>query len=239
MDSYGGTDATFTLDAFAEWLAALQPLTPDATHVPQSCCRQLAEGQPAVPVGSARTAPFFASRSSPPAPPPESLLQQRRRFAIDVHPRYVLARGALIDLLVRSEVSNYLEFKTMEAQFVFVGDESGGHIERVPTSRNDLFGSKSLGLLDKRRLMKFMQVALCTRVRRQRDAHSRAPERPLTVATVGGRCCCRCVQACTDHLTETQGVAVQMRNEVGLGQARSLTRYGATARRPQRNSHGV
>eukprot|EP01104_Vermistella_antarctica_P011705 TRINITY_DN3302_c0_g1_i3.p2 TRINITY_DN3302_c0_g1~~TRINITY_DN3302_c0_g1_i3.p2 ORF type:complete len:124 (-),score=37.57 TRINITY_DN3302_c0_g1_i3:279-650(-) len=59
----------------------------------------------------------------------------------------------MVELLIRSGVSSYLEFKTLEASFLF-RDQS---IQLVPCSRAEVFRSKSISLIEKRYLMKFMK----------------------------------------------------------------------------------
>ncbi len=50
---------------------------------------------------------------------PKRLLdpQVARRFSVDIHPRFVLARGGMVDLLVRSEVSNYTVRRVLSPLF--------------------------------------------------------------------------------------------------------------------------
>ena len=102
--------------------------------------------------------------------PPEELLSLARKFALDVNPRMVLSRGEAVDLLVKSETTNYLDFKTLEGLFVVYDDgaaavpvadttQSDVRIQKVPASKADVF-QHSMGPLDKRRLMKFIQVRL-------------------------------------------------------------------------------
>ena len=53
-------------------------------------------------------------------------------------------------------VGNYLEFKTVDA--IYYIREGGEGVVRVPSSKADIFTSSLLHALEKRALMKFLQV---------------------------------------------------------------------------------
>uniref|UniRef100_A0A6I8NJL7 Rab proteins geranylgeranyltransferase component A n=1 Tax=Ornithorhynchus anatinus TaxID=9258 RepID=A0A6I8NJL7_ORNAN len=62
------------------------------------------------------------------------------------------SRGPLIDLLIKSNVSRYAEFKNVTRILTF----RDGRVEQVPCSRADVFNSKQLTMVEKRMLMKFL-----------------------------------------------------------------------------------
>ena len=66
------------------------------------------------------------------------------------------ARGPLVDLLVATDVGRYLEFKALERTFVHVN----GAWERVPASKEDVFQSQLVGVVEKRILVKFLTFCL-------------------------------------------------------------------------------
>lgn len=130
-------------------------------------------------------------------------------------PQVLLATGPAVDALVDSGVSNYLEFKDMQALYLAsdiasqsagvaggVGEKRGGRsdgkaegvhptaglgLSRVPCSKADVFGTKLLTPLEKRRLMRFLLFA-------------------------------------SDWGLQRAGEDVSARNEAGLGRGRSLRR---------------
>lgn len=57
--------------------------------------------------------------------------------------------------MLRSGSNNYVEFKSVDASFV--GDSSG-ELRSVPDSRAAIFKDKSLGLMEKKQLMKFFKL---------------------------------------------------------------------------------
>lgn len=85
------------------------------------------------------------------------LRQLSRKFALELSPKLLFCRGSLVDLLMSSRVGKYLECKLLESVFVDFGN---GDIEKVPTSKEDVFSNKKLSLVEKRKLMKFFTSAM-------------------------------------------------------------------------------
>lgn len=110
-------------------------------------------------------------------------------FSLDISPCLLYASGDAVEGLVKSGVSDYLEFKSVEGLFVIMAEDdsstssarrgnrnrnksgdtngSSGNVKanekplisyRVPMSKSDVFRSKLLSPVDKRRLMKFLQL---------------------------------------------------------------------------------
>lgn len=70
------------------------------------------------------------------------------------------SRGPLISTLIDSDVSKYVSFRLLDSVSIWdsaAGD--GGGLQRVPGSKEDVFKDKSVGLVDKRRMMKFLMWA--------------------------------------------------------------------------------
>lgn len=59
----------------------------------------------------------------------------------------------MVDLLVTSNISRYLEFKAVSRILTLKDNQ----IIEVPCSRNDIFNCKEVNVVDKRLLMKFLQ----------------------------------------------------------------------------------
>lgn len=101
--------------------------------------------------------PYGLADISIPVPISEALLHESRHYAISLAPSVVSSVGPLIDTLVKSGVSRYVKFKLLDGVGLYAGNE-GGSVKTVPGSKEDVFKSKELGLLQKRKLMKFMMA---------------------------------------------------------------------------------
>jgi RAB protein geranylgeranyltransferase component A len=103
-------------------------------------------------------------------------------FCFDLTPSLLYASGDAVECLIKSGVSDYLEFKSLRGLYLITEDEksSATRVERrkrstvvnntissdrkkmtsyrVPCSKGDVFRSKLLSPVDKRRLMKLLQL---------------------------------------------------------------------------------
>ena len=86
----------------------------------------------------------------------QQILNQQRHFAFDLTPSLLYASGPAVKALVTSGVADYMEFKALEGLLWYADSE----LSRVPCSKGDVFATSLLSPLEKRRLMKFMQLAL-------------------------------------------------------------------------------
>jgi len=84
------------------------------------------------------------------------IIKEGRRFNIDLVSKLLYSRGLLIDLLIKSNVSRYAEFKNITRILAF----REGRVEQVPCSRADVFNSKQLTMVEKRMLMKFFTFCM-------------------------------------------------------------------------------
>lgn len=88
---------------------------------------------------------------------PEDVMSKSRMFSIDRCPRLLYSNGPLVDLLVKSNVSRYHEFKNNVRILSFVSDD----IHVMPCKRSEVFTSSLISnLVDKRRLMKFVETCV-------------------------------------------------------------------------------
>jgi RAB protein geranylgeranyltransferase component A len=85
----------------------------------------------------------------------QQLLEQQRDFAFDLTPFLLYASGPAVQALLTSGVAEYMEFKPLEGLLWY-----NGVLSRVPCSKGDVFGTSLLSPLEKRRLMKFLQLTL-------------------------------------------------------------------------------
>lgn len=86
----------------------------------------------------------------------ESLIKQSRRFNIDLCPNFFYSRGKFIELLISSDVSKYSEFKLVD-RILAQSKQNKSHLERMPTSRSEVFKTTQMSMIEKRLMMKFVQ----------------------------------------------------------------------------------
>ncbi len=85
-----------------------------------------------------------------------TLPARSRQFSISLIPTVIASTGPFIDTLIASGVSRYGGFKLLERVALF--DRPGG-VQMVPSGKEDIFRSKELSLIEKRRLMRFLMFA--------------------------------------------------------------------------------
>lgn len=86
------------------------------------------------------------------------LLNKSRSYNLDTTPKLLGTREDLVETLIRSGVGRYLEFKNVDDIFIF--DKASRALEKVPSSKEDVFINKSVSLIEKRKLMKFLTFAM-------------------------------------------------------------------------------
>ncbi|XP_077402111.1 rab proteins geranylgeranyltransferase component A 1 isoform X2 [Vanacampus margaritifer] len=99
------------------------------------------------------------------------LLKEGRRFNIDLVSKLMYARGSLVDLLIKSNVSRYAEFKNVTRILTY----RHGNVEQVPCSRADVFASRQLSMVEKRKLMRFLASCLEEKQEEELEAYSTRP----------------------------------------------------------------
>ncbi|XP_070838898.1 rab proteins geranylgeranyltransferase component A 1 [Chaetodon trifascialis] len=105
--------------------------------------------------GADQTRPSTAQSQSEPSKKKISysqLVKEGRRFNIDLVSKLMYSRGSLVDLLIKSNVSRYAEFKNVTRILTY----RHGTVEQVPCSRADVFASRQLSVVEKRKLMRFL-----------------------------------------------------------------------------------
>lgn len=83
-----------------------------------------------------------------------------RALALDVTPYVIFAAGVAVNTLLTSNVADYLEWKALEGILWLDRSKGATQLQRVPCNKNDVFASKLLSPMDKRRLMKFLQLIM-------------------------------------------------------------------------------
>ncbi|KAJ3680812.1 hypothetical protein LUZ60_015301 [Juncus effusus] len=82
--------------------------------------------------------------------PPENL-GLSKEYNVDMVPKFMMANGALVRVLIHTNVTKYLNFKAVDGSFVY----QNGKIYKVPATDVEALKSTLMGLFEKRRARKF------------------------------------------------------------------------------------
>ncbi|KAJ1846542.1 hypothetical protein LPJ73_004502, partial [Coemansia sp. RSA 2703] len=169
---YGGNFACFSLSAFIEWATTFRDSrqTPNVeivldgvsdshsmtfivnqTAVQEECDAKRSTAAALQPFFSSDTTNFDIEACEAAL---SQLLENDRKYAIELAPKLALCRGDMIDLLIDLRIGEYVQFKGVEHNYLV----HNGKIEKVPESKEDVFASKTLSLIEKRKLMRLMTV---------------------------------------------------------------------------------
>ncbi|NXI54013.1 RAE2 geranylgeranyltransferase, partial [Chloroceryle aenea] len=139
----------------SEPASAMEGNDPEITSEKESS-HSSALGESTLELGKAEAAPSEISAPEPKKITYSQIVREGRRFNIDLVSKLLYSRGLLIDLLIKSNVSRYAEFKNATRILAF----REGKVEQVPCSRADVFNSRQLAMVEKRMLMKFLTFCL-------------------------------------------------------------------------------
>ena len=78
--------------------------------------------------------------------PPESM-GRGRDWNVDLIPKFLMANGKLVQLLIHTNVTRYLEFKSVEGSYVLKGDQ----VYKVPSNASEALNTKLMGMFQKRK----------------------------------------------------------------------------------------
>jgi len=77
--------------------------------------------------------------------------QESRQYNVDLIPKFIMATGILVKMLIHTDVTRYLDFRSVAGSYVY----TGGKVYKVPATDAEALTSPLLGLLEKRRAKKF------------------------------------------------------------------------------------
>ena len=86
---------------------------------------------------------------------------ENRDWNVDLIPKFVMANGNLVKLLLKTNVSQYLEWKAVDGTFVYQWEKpllgkARGVIHKVPVTPTEALKSDLMGLFEKNRCRKFL-----------------------------------------------------------------------------------
>lgn len=153
-----------TVSAFKGKAAARFPFKASVSH-PASFGYAMEHEEPSGPIDS--QSPIFHGYVTNHHMSRARVWLKDRDFNIDTTAKVLYGSCPMVELMVASGVSNYLEFRTFEGLYFWLqsGTATGsqaaadhnGKMWKVPCSRNDVFNTTVLSALEKRALMKFHQ----------------------------------------------------------------------------------
>ncbi|KAF1874882.1 hypothetical protein Lal_00007497 [Lupinus albus] len=82
---------------------------------------------------------------------PPDHLGSTKEYNVDMIPKFMMANGTLVRVLIHTNVTKYLSFKAVDGSFVY----NKGKIHKVPANDVEALKSPLMGLFEKRRARKF------------------------------------------------------------------------------------
>jgi RAB protein geranylgeranyltransferase component A len=83
-------------------------------------------------------------------------LASSRSYTLSLNPQIIYAQSAVLPTLVSSRVHTQLEFLAVGSWWI----HRAGELQKIPSTREDVFNDESLSMKDKRGLMKFLRYVL-------------------------------------------------------------------------------
>jgi Rab GDP dissociation inhibitor len=78
-------------------------------------------------------------------------LGPNRDYNVDLVPKFMMANGKLVRVLVHTKVSRYMEYAPVDGSYVY----NKGKVYKVPATDVEALRSPLMGLFEKRRARKF------------------------------------------------------------------------------------
>ncbi|KAJ6254245.1 guanosine nucleotide diphosphate dissociation inhibitor [Anaeramoeba flamelloides] len=81
------------------------------------------------------------------------LYGHNRDWNVDLIPKFIMSAGKLVKALVKTDVTKYLEFKSVLGSYVYKKNK----VHKVPSNGQEALKSKLMGMMEKRRFKNFLQ----------------------------------------------------------------------------------
>jgi len=90
--------------------------------------------------------------------PEEKALGASRQYNIDLVPKFLMASGLLVKILLHTKVTSYLEFKSVDGSYVLKGGvkKPGENIHKVPATEKEALSTSLMGFFETKRLGDFL-----------------------------------------------------------------------------------
>uniref|UniRef100_A0A6B2L485 Rab GDP dissociation inhibitor n=1 Tax=Arcella intermedia TaxID=1963864 RepID=A0A6B2L485_9EUKA len=103
--------------------------------------------------------------------PPEKL-GPSRQYNIDLIPKFLMASGKLVKILLHTDVTRYLEFKSVEGSYVLKSSK----INKVPATEQEALGTNLMGMFEKKRFRDFLMFVKDYDASNPKTYHGISPE---------------------------------------------------------------
>jgi Rab GDP dissociation inhibitor len=84
---------------------------------------------------------------------PNPSLGPSRDYNVDLIPKFIMSTGNLTQILVKTDVTRYLEFKAVDGSYVV----HQGKIHKIPSTSGEALKSNLMGVFEKRKCSKFLE----------------------------------------------------------------------------------
>lgn len=79
-------------------------------------------------------------------------LGKGRDWNVDLIPKFLISNGQLVQMLVNTDVTRYLDFKVVDGSYVY----KGGKVFKVPADAQEALSTSLMGMFEKRRFRKLL-----------------------------------------------------------------------------------
>jgi len=97
-----------------------------------------------------------------------------RQYNIDLIPKFLMASGKLVKILLHTDVTRYLEFKSVEGSYVMKSSK----INKVPATEAEAVSSNLMGMFEKKRFRDFLMFVKDYDIKTPKTHSSIAPDVP-------------------------------------------------------------
>jgi Rab GDP dissociation inhibitor len=97
-----------------------------------------------------------------------------RQYNIDLIPKFLMASGKLVKILLHTDVTRYLEFKSIEGSYVL----KSGKINKVPATETEAMGTNLMGMFEKKRFRDFLMFVKDYDEKNPKTYHGINPDTP-------------------------------------------------------------
>ena len=103
-------------------------------------------------------------------------LGRGRDWNVDLIPKFLISNGQLVQMLINTDVTRYLDFKVVDGSYVY----KGGSVYKVPADATEALATKLMGMFEKRRFRKLLMWASDYKKDDQKTWQNLSPGTPMS-----------------------------------------------------------
>eukprot|EP01128_Nolandella_sp_AFSM9_P002013 TRINITY_DN12408_c0_g1_i1.p1 TRINITY_DN12408_c0_g1~~TRINITY_DN12408_c0_g1_i1.p1 ORF type:complete len:457 (-),score=156.53 TRINITY_DN12408_c0_g1_i1:91-1419(-) len=107
---------------------------------------------------------------------PDAALGKVRQYNVDLVPKFLMANGTLVNMLLHTGVTRYLEFKSVSGSYVL----ADRRINKVPATEKEILASKLLGFWETKRFRDFVMFVIAYDEKNPKTQSSIKPDTPAS-----------------------------------------------------------